>query len=72
MSSHYGMSYKGWNFYSEWEEEVDKHNKKLWHYIIDPDGNEYPATIGGSYTFPNTTDVHKYIDELIARTKEKN
>ena len=65
MNSYYGISYRGYRFYSEWEEEVDRCNKKLWHYIVDPNGKETIASIGGSYDFPNVTEVHQYIDSLI-------
>ena len=71
MVNYHGTIYKGWHFYSEWEEEVDKHNKKLWHYVVDPDGKEQVATIGTSYTFPNQSDIHEYIDLLIAGTRAK-
>jgi hypothetical protein len=44
----------------------DKSNKKLWHYVEDPEGNVSHAPIGGSYTFPTVTEVHEYIDQLIS------
>jgi|TARA_R110000803_G_scaffold137761_1_gene204660 hypothetical protein len=66
MNNYYGMEYRGYSFYSEWEMEHDRSNKKLWHYIKDPGGNVSDAPIGGSYTFPNTSEIHEYIDQLIS------
>jgi len=66
MDNYYGIHYRGYSFYSEWEVDYDKSNKKLWHYIKDPEGNVSHAPIGGSYTFPTVTEVHEYIDQLIS------
>lgn len=66
MDNYYGISYRGYSFYSEWEVDYDKSNKKLWHYVKDPEGNVSHAPIGGSYTFPTVTEVHEYIDQLIS------
>ena len=66
MDNYYGIPYRGYCFYSEWEVEYDKRNKKLWHYVKDPEGNVSHAPIGGSYTFPTVTEVHEYIDQLIS------
>ena len=33
--------------------------------IVDPDGKETIASIGGSYEFPNISEVHQYIDSLV-------
>jgi hypothetical protein len=45
--------------------KYDRSNKKLWHYVKDPEGNVSHAPIGGSYTFPTVTEVHNYIDKLL-------
>jgi len=66
MDNYYGIPYRGYSFYSEWEVDYDKSNKKLWHYIKDPEGNISHAPIGGSYTFPTVSEVHEYIDQLIS------
>jgi hypothetical protein len=65
MANYYGMSYKGYSYFAEWEVEADGSNKKLWHYIKDPEGNVSDASVGGSYSFPSTEEVHNYIDKLL-------
>ena len=69
MNNYYGMAYRGYHFNSEWETEADGNNKKLWHTITDPAGNVSSASIGGSYTFPNTKEVHDYIDLIVICNK---
>ena len=66
MDNYYGIPYRAYSCHSKWEVEYDRSNKKLWHYIKDPEGNVSHAPIGGSYTFPTVTEVHEYIDQLIS------
>ena len=58
MNNYYGMEYRGYSFYSEWEMEHDRSNKKLWHYIKDPGGNVSDAPIGGSFPILNKKSIH--------------
>ena len=57
-------SQMGWKYYSEKEVELDGHNSKIWHYVIDPCGNEHTMDFS-PYQYPNQDQVVLYIEGLI-------
>jgi hypothetical protein len=56
----------GWKYYSDKEFEVDRHNAKIWHYIVKPDGEEVIMNFS-PYQYPSVQQIEQYIEELKKR-----
>ncbi len=56
----------GWKYYSDKEFEVDRHNAKIWHYIVKPDGEEVTMNFS-PYQYPSVEQIEQYIEELKKR-----
>lgn len=56
----------GWKYYSDKEFEVDRHNSKIWHYIVKPDGEEVIMNFS-PYQYPSVEQIEQYIEELKKR-----
>ena len=49
----------GWKYYSDKEFEVDRHNAKIWHYIVKPDGEEVIMNFS-PYQYPSIEQIEQY------------
>jgi len=69
MKEYYSMnlgkySHLGWKYYSDKEVELDGHNSKIWHYVVDPTGIEHTMDFS-PYQYPNQDQVVLFIEGLI-------